>query len=184
MKIGYARVSTDDQEAGQQAQLRELQAVGCEKVYEERLSGKDARRPQLQAVLEFIREGDVLCVTRLDRLARSTSDLLDIAEQLRKKRAGLTVLDIPGLDTSSPTGELILTLFGAVATFERRLMLERQKEGIAKAKAEGKYKGRPPSVDAIEVRRLKAEGVGPATIARKLGIGRASVYRALAGAAV
>lgn len=180
MRIGYARVSTEDQEAGRLAQVRELEAAGCEKVYTECLSGKDATRPQLQAMLEFAREGDVLYVTRLDRLARSTSDLLAIAERLRKRGAGLTVLDIPGLDTSSPTGELILTLFGAVATFERRLMLERQKEGIARAHAEGKYKGRPPTIDTAEVRRLKTEGVGPAAIARKLGIARASVYRALA----
>lgn len=184
MKIGYVRVSTQDQDAGHAAQVRELKAAGCDKVYEERLSGKNALRPQLQAMLDFVREGDVVVVTKLDRLARSTADLLTIAARLRTKGAGLSVLDVPGLDTSSPSGELILSILGSIAQFERRIMLERQKEGIAKAKADGKYRGRPASINPAEVHRLKAEGQGPASIARSLGIGRASVYRALAGAEV
>jgi DNA invertase Pin-like site-specific DNA recombinase len=180
VKIGYARVSTSEQDAGHAAQVRELEAAGCGKLFEERASGKSAARPQLQGMLEFVRDGDVVVVTKLDRLARSTTDLLSIADRLRKRGTGLSVLDVPGLDTTSPSGELILAILGSIAQFERRIMLERQREGITKAKAEGKYNGRPPSIDTVEVRRLKAEGVGPAEIARKMNIGRASVYRALA----
>jgi DNA invertase Pin-like site-specific DNA recombinase len=183
MVVAYARVSTTDQEAGLEAQLRDLEAAGAAKIFQEQVSSV-GQRPQLAACLDYIREGDVLTVTRLDRLARSTAHLLTIVETIEKKGAALHVLDL-ALDTSSATGRLMLTMIGAVAEFERSLMLERQREGIAKAKAAGRYKGRAPTARAKleQIRALKAEGVGASEIARRLSIGRASVYRLL-GAAV
>jgi DNA invertase Pin-like site-specific DNA recombinase len=181
MLIGYARTSTAEQEAGLAAQERDLRAVGCERVFSERVSSVSPTRPQLAAALDFVREGDKLVVTRLDRLARSMANLLEIAERLKAKGVALQVLD-PAMDTASATGELVFLMFGALAQFERRLMLERQREGIAKAKAEGKYKGRAPTArnKADEIMRLRAEGVRPTDIARKLGISRLSVYRVAA----
>lgn len=180
MLVGYARTSTADQVAGLDAQERDLRAAGVEKLFAERVSSV-APRAQLEAALDFVREGDTLIVTKLDRLARSTADLLGIVARLDVKGVGLKVLAMGGgeLDTRTPTGRLMLTLLGGVAEFERGMMLERQREGIAKAKSEGRYTGRQPTAQrqADEVRRLKAEGVRPVDIARKLGIGRASVYR-------
>jgi DNA invertase Pin-like site-specific DNA recombinase len=180
MQIGYARTSTLDQSAGFQAQIRDLKAAGCEKLFKEQVSSV-AARPKLDAALDFIRKGDALVVVKLDRLARSTADLLRIMEDLRSKGATLKVLDM-SLDTGTATGKLMFTIIGAIATFEREMMLERQREGIAKAKAEGRYKGRKPTAraKADQAKALKAEGVGASEIARRLGIGRASVYRALA----
>lgn len=179
MKLGYARVSTFGQDAGFEAQLRDLQAAGCEKIFQERISAL-GRREQLDAAVEFAREGDSLIVTKLDRLARSTQDLLQIAERVRAKGADLHILNL-GADTSTATGKLIFTIIGAIAEFERQLMIERQIEGIARAKAQGKYKGRKPTAraKAAEVHALRAAGVGASDIARQLGIARASVYRCL-----
>jgi len=134
----------------------------------------------LEGCLDFIREGDTLVVTKLDRLARSTQHLLEVADHVRLKGAALHILDL-GTDTTTATGKLMLTVIGAIACFERELMLERQREGIAKAKAQGKYKGRKPTAraQAVEVKALRADGVRPVDIARRLGIGRASVYRVL-----
>ena len=185
MLIGYARTSTADQEAGYEAQLRDLETAGAEKVFGERVSSVDiAARGQLAAALDFVREGDKLLVTRLDRLARSVAHLLDIVAVLEKKGVALRILSMD-VDTSTPTGRLLLTMLGAVAEFERAIMLERQREGIAKARAAGRYKGRQPTArrQVAEVRRLRAEGIGASEIARRLGIGRASVYRVLAEAA-
>jgi DNA invertase Pin-like site-specific DNA recombinase len=182
MIVGYARTSTVEQQAGLEAQERDLKAAGCGKVFAERVSSV-AQRQQLEAALEFVREGDVVVVTKMDRLARSVSDLLSIVAKLEAKGVALRVLSMGGqsLDTGNPTGKLMLTMLGAVAEFERGLMLERQREGIAKAKAEGRYTGRAPTAkrQATDVLRLKAEGVRPVDIARQLGIGRASVYRIL-----
>jgi DNA invertase Pin-like site-specific DNA recombinase len=179
MNLGYARVSTADQQAGYDAQLRELAAAGVERVFQEKTSAV-ATRPQLDAVLDWLRPGDVLTVTRLDRLARSTRQLLDIAEQVKAKGATLRVLNLG--DTGTATGQLVFTVIGAIAEFERRLMLERQREGIAAAKAAGKYKGRAPTAraKAEQIRELDAQGVDRAEIARRLEIGRTSVYRVLA----
>ncbi len=179
MKVGYARTSTLEQQAGLDAQIRDLTAAGTEKIFSEQVSAV-GKRPQLEGALDFIREGDILIVTKLDRLARSTQHLLEIAQRVKAKRADLAILNL-GADTSTATGKLIFTIIGAVGTFERELMLERQREGIAKAKAEGRYRGRKPTARAraAEVRALKADGVRPADIARQLGIGRASVYRVL-----
>ena len=187
MIVGYARTSTIEQDAGLEAQQRDLRAAGAEKVFVEQVSSVAARRPQLEAALDFVRDGDTLVATKPDRIGRSTEDLLAIVRRLEGKGVGLVVLSMGGqrVDTRTATGKLMLTMLAAVATFERDLMLERQREGIAKAKAEGKYKGRAPTArrQAAEVSRLKAAGVGPVDIARQLGIGRASVYRILADAA-
>ena len=179
MKVGYARTSTLEQKAGFESQVRELQDTGCEKVFREQVSSVGERQ-QLAAALDFIRDGDTLVVTKLDRLARSVAHLVEITEALKAKRGNLQVLAM-GLDTSNATGRLMLNVIGSVAQFEREMMLERQREGIAKAKAEGKYKGRMPTAraKAAQVHTLKRQGKGPTEIARLLRIGRASVYRIL-----
>jgi DNA invertase Pin-like site-specific DNA recombinase len=179
MLIGYARTSTLDQVAGYDAQRRELKAAGCEKFYCEQVSSV-AVRAKLDAALEELRAGDVLVVTKLDRLARSMKNLMDIVEQITSKGASLRILAM-NLDTATPTGRLMLNMLGSVAQFEREMMLERQREGIAKAKGDGKYKGRAPTAmrKADEVKALAAKGVGATEIAKQLKIGRASVYRAL-----
>jgi DNA invertase Pin-like site-specific DNA recombinase len=182
MLIGYARTSTVEQDAGLEAQQRDLAATGCEKVFSEKVSSV-ATRPQLKLAMDYARAGDALVVTKPDRLARSTADLLNILATLEAKGVGLVVLSIGGerVDSRNPTSKLILTILGGVSAWEREIMLERQKEGIAKAKGEGKYKGRAPTAQAkaAEVLRLKAEGMGATAIATRLGIGRASVYRVL-----
>jgi DNA invertase Pin-like site-specific DNA recombinase len=182
MLVGYARTSTVEQEAGLEAQARDLAAAGCERIFAERVSSI-GRRAELEAAIAFMRQGDALVVTKPDRLARSVTDLLGIVERLEAKGVALRVLSMGGaeVDTRHPTGRLMLTMLGAVAEFERALMLERQREGIAKAKGEGKYQGRAPTAQrqAEAVRQMKAEGVRPTEIARRLGIGRASVYRIL-----
>ena len=182
MLIGYARTSTTEQEAGLQAQQRDLDAAGCERVYAEHVSSV-APRDRLKLAVEFAREGDTLVVTKVDRLARSTVGLWDIVRQLDAKGVGLRVLNLGGetVDTRSATGRLILNIFAGFAQFEREMMLERQREGIAKAKGEGKYKGRKPTAraKAEDARKLHGEGKNVSEIAKALGIGRASVYRAL-----
>jgi DNA invertase Pin-like site-specific DNA recombinase len=181
MIVGYARTSTLDQTAGLEAQQRDLTKAGCEKVFVEQVSSVDVKaRDKLAEALEFIREGDTIVVTKLDRLARSVAHLLEILEAIDAKGASLRILDM-AIDTITPNGRLMLNILGSVAQFEREIMLERQREGIAKAKAEGKYKGRKPTAraKAKEVLGLNAEGVGATDIARRVGIGRASVYRIL-----
>jgi DNA invertase Pin-like site-specific DNA recombinase len=162
--------------------VKELQTAGCEKIFQEQASSR-SNRPQLQAALEFVRDGDVFMVTRLDRLARSVADLMGIIDTLEQKRVGLRILNL-GMDTQTPTGRLMLAVLGGVAQFEREVMLERQREGIAKAKAAGKYRGRKPVTvgGRQEVVRLAAEGLTKATIARQLNLGEATVYRILAAA--
>ncbi len=181
MKIGYVRTSTLEQVAGFEFQIEELKQEGCEKLFQEQVSSV-AQREQLSLALGFIRQGDTLVVTKLDRLARSTKHLGEIVELIREKEAYLQILNL-GIDTSSATGELVLNLLGAVAQFERQMMLERQREGIAKAKSEGKYLGRKPTARAKsdKVLELKAQGMNATAIAKELGIGRASVYRIFNG---
>jgi DNA invertase Pin-like site-specific DNA recombinase len=177
--VGYARTSTVDQDAGFQAQRRDLQAAGCTKIFSEQVSSV-TEREQLNAAIDYLREGDVLVATKLDRLARSMRHLLQIVDAVKEKRASLRVLGM-SLDTETATGTMMLQVLGAVAEHERSLMLERQREGIAKAKAEGKYRGRARTAmaKAGEVEALLAKGVNPTEVARKLGIGRSSVYRAM-----
>lgn len=178
--VGYARTSTTNQKAGLEAQRRDLKAAGCTKIFHEELSAVATARPELDRALDYVREGDTMIVTKPDRLARSTSDLLDIAKRLEGKGVTLRILSM-NVDTATPTGRLMLTLLGGIATFERDLMLERQREGIAKARADGKYKGRAPTArrKADDVIRLRAEGMTGDGIAAQLGIGRASVFRIL-----
>ncbi len=181
--IGYARTSTLEQKAGFDAQIRDLKAAGCcdRDIYREQVSSV-AERPELDLLLgRILRAGDVLIVTKLDRLARSVVDLLGIVARARALGAELRVLGSP-IDTSTPTGGLVLTLLGAIAQFEREMMLERQREGIAAAKAKGLYKGRKPTVrlQGAEIGRLAAEGVSNAEIARRLGVHRSNVGRVLA----
>lgn len=183
MLIGYARTSTTDQTAGIEAQERDLRAAGAERIFSEQVSSI-GQRDRLAECLAYLRDGDALVVSKPDRLARSTAELLAIEADLSKRGIGLIVLSMGGerLDTRNPTSKLMLTILAGVATWEREIMLERQREGIAKAQAEGKYKGRPASLDAAEIRRLAASGRGPATISRELNIARSSVYRVLNGA--
>lgn len=181
MIVGYARTSTLDQKAGLDAQVDELAAAGCEKVFQEQVSSVDVdARLRLTEAMEFVREGDTLIVTRLDRLARSVAHLMQIVAKLQEKGVALRVLAM-GVDTSTTTGKLMLTILGGIAEFEREIMLERQREGIAKAKAAGKYRGRKPTAQAKadEVLQLTASGLGASEIAKQVGISRASVYRIL-----
>ena len=182
--VGYARTSTVEQEAGLEAQVAELQAAGCTRIFAEQVSSVDAVRPELKAALEYLRDGDEFICTRPDRLARSTVDLLRLVEDLTKRGVIVKLLSM-NIDTSTATGKLFLTLMAGIATFERELMLERQRAGIAKAKAAGKYRGRAPTARAktSDVLRLKAEGKTVAQIAHAVGISRASVYRAFGEAA-
>ena len=176
--IGYARVSS----AGQSLDIQRehLLAAGCEKVFEEKRSGTSTEgREQLSQTLDYVRDGDVLVVTRLDRLARSMIDLRGIVDRLTGKQVGFRALQQGAIDTTRSDGRLMLNILASFAEFETDIRKERQLDGIAKAKAEGKYTGRKPSVPSDEVRKLHSDGVGPAEIARRLGIGRASVYRAL-----
>jgi len=179
MLIGYARTSTLEQDAGLDAQTRDLKAIGCEKVFSEKVSSVAPRR-QLDTALDFLREDDTLVITKLDRLARSVVHLGEIISVIEKKGANLRI-EALGIDTGTATGKLMLNVLGSVSQFEREMMLERQREGIAKAKAEGKYRGRKQSINGNEVRRLRDEGLGASQIAKRLGIGRASVYRLLSG---
>jgi DNA invertase Pin-like site-specific DNA recombinase len=179
MLVGYARTSTLDQEAGLEAQLRELQDLGCEKVFHEQASSV-APRKALEQALEFTREGDTLVVTKLDRLARSVPHMWEIMRKLQAKSVGIRIINL-GIDTNTPTGKLMLNVLGGVAEFEREMMLERQREGIAKAKAEGRYRGRKPTAraKADQIKVLHGQGVKLSEIARRLEIGKASVHRVL-----
>jgi DNA invertase Pin-like site-specific DNA recombinase len=177
MRIGYARVSTDDQD--NTIQVEALERAGCSTIRQEKASGTSTNgRPELAAILDFIREGDTLVVTRIDRLARSIADLQTIVARLKARGAKLRATEQP-IDTSTAAGKAFLDMLGVFAEFETNLRRERQMEGIAKAKAAGAYKGRRSSIDPTQVRELRARGIGPAEIARRLNIARASVYRAL-----
>lgn len=175
---GYARVSTLDQDPSIQEET--LRNAGCDIIRSEKVSGSSRKgREELERLLEFLRPGDTLMVTRIDRLARSMGDLQDIVRSLKEKGADLKATEQP-IDTSTAAGKAFLDMLGVFAEFENNLRRERQMDGIAKAKAAGKYQGRKASIDRDVVERLKAEGMGPTAIATKLGIGRASVYRVLA----
>ncbi|WP_347310069.1 recombinase family protein [Defluviimonas sp. SAOS-178_SWC] len=166
-------------QAGLEAQRESLRAVGCERIWEEQVSSVGVR-DALGEALSFSREGDTLVVTKLDRLARSVRHLGELVEALESRQVGLRVLDL-GLDTGTATGKLILNVLGSVAQFEREMMLERQREGIAKAKAEGKYKGRKPTARIMrqEIERLVGEHLAKRVVAERLGISERSVYRTL-----
>jgi DNA invertase Pin-like site-specific DNA recombinase len=182
MLIGYARTSTVDQKAGLSGQHRDLEAAGCTKIFSEEISSVAAHRGQLEAAIDFAREGDTFIVTKLDRLARSVAHLLDITGRLTAKGVSLRIISMQ-MDTSTPTGKLMLTMLGGIAEFERELMLERQKEGIAKAKADGKYKGRKPTAMAKkdQIIKLRNDGLTIAAIVEQTGVSRSSVHRIIAG---
>jgi DNA invertase Pin-like site-specific DNA recombinase len=161
--IGYARVSSTGQDHA--TQIERLKAHGCEKIYEEKQSGLDKERPQLARALDKVREGDVLVVTKLDRLARSASHLYQIVDTLSAEGAGLRVLDDGGIDTTARSGKLLFGILASFAEFETALRKERQMEGIARAKAEGRTGGRPKTVNEVEIRRLRSEGLAVPQIA-------------------
>ena len=175
---GYARVSTLDQDLG--IQRTALKAAGCRVIRAEKASGTRRNdRTELQVLLDFVQPGDTLVVTRIDRLARSIKDLQDIVHELKGKCVALRATEQP-VDTGTAAGKAFLDMLGVFAEFETNLRRERQLEGIKAAKEKGIYKGRKPSIDAAEVRRLREqEKLGPTAIAKRLGIGRASVYRVL-----
>jgi DNA invertase Pin-like site-specific DNA recombinase len=173
IQVGYARTSTCDQQAGLDAQIRDLKAAGCEEIFSEQVSAL-AQRDRLKEALRFVRRNDTLVCCKPDRLARSTTDLLRIVDDFDCRGVGLIMLSMGGqrIDTRSPTGKLMITMLAAVAEFERGLLLERQREGVAKAKQEGKYKGRQPTARAkaaAEVIKFDAQGLQRAEIARRAG---------------
>ncbi|WP_219847341.1 recombinase family protein [Burkholderia multivorans] len=178
--IGYARVSTGSQSLAEQR--AELKAAGCIRLFEEKASGAKRDRPELVRLLDHLRSGDVVTVTRLDRLARSTRDLLEIADRLRAIGAGLRSLAEPWADTTSPAGRMVLTVFAGIADFERSLILSRTSAGRKAAKARGVRFGRPPALTPDQVdqaRRLRAEGLSVPAVAERLRVHATTVYRAL-----
>jgi DNA invertase Pin-like site-specific DNA recombinase len=182
MLIGYARTSTTDQHAGFEAQLVELKAYGCERMYQEQVSAV-ASRGELDRAIDMLREGDKLVVTKLDRLARNVMHMGELLQQIESKGAGLVILSLGSetVDTSTATGKLILNMMVSVAQFEREMMKERQVEGIKRAQAEGKYKGRVPTAmkQANKVKALVDAGVTRVQVQEQLGISKASYYRCL-----
>lgn len=179
MLVGYARVSSQDQDLS--IQIEALEAGGCDRIFSEKQSGRNSdNRHALAEAMEFAREGDTLIVSRLDRLARSTRDLHNLLAALDQKGVGFRCLAQDGVDTTTTAGQLTLAILGAVSVFEADLRAERQAEGIAKAKAAGKYTGRQPVIDYGQVKKLHQQGVNPTELAALLSISRTSVYRALA----
>lgn len=175
--IGYARVSSTDQNLDSQEST--LHAAGCDVIRSEKRSGTTTvGREELRTVLDFLRQGDVLMVTRIDRLARSIGDLQDIVRSVKARGASLKATEQP-IDTSTAAGKCFLDMLGVFAEFETNLRRERQLEGIAEAKLRGVYKGRKPTIEVIKIQSLAEQGFGATKIAKQLGIGRASVYRAL-----
>jgi DNA invertase Pin-like site-specific DNA recombinase len=174
---GYARVSTTGQDLGLQREV--LERAGCTAIREEKVSGTSRKgRSELQILMEFLRKGDTLMVTRIDRLARSIKDLQDIVHELKAKGVALKATEQP-IDTGSAAGKCFLDMLGVFAEFETNLRRERQMEGIAKAKAAGVYKGRPVTVDRAGIIKARAEGLQPRTIARYFGCALSTVYEAL-----
>lgn len=180
LSIGYARVSTGGQSLDDQRAI--LKAAGCIRLFEEKVSGAKRDRPELERMLDHLRAADVVTVTRLDRLARSTRDLLEIADRLREIGAGLRSLAEPWADTTTPAGRMVLTVFAGIADFERSLILSRTSSGREAAQARGVRFGRPPALtdDQIEkARRMIAEGAPMKAAAERLHVHATTLYRAL-----
>jgi DNA invertase Pin-like site-specific DNA recombinase len=176
-RIGYARVSTIDQDL--QVQLDRLRKEGCEIIRSEKVSGVSREgRAELATVIEFLRQDDELVVTRLDRLGRDTRDVLNIVHECRQRGAFVTILD-PHVTTRGEMGQIILTVLGMVAQMERRFIKERQRDGIERAKADGRYQGARPRLDYALVHQLHSEGHGVSTISKKINCSRMQVYRIL-----
>ncbi len=187
MRIGYVRVSTLEQHEDRQ-KVELIDKANVEKIFLDKLSGKNTERPQLQAMLEFAREGDTIYVSEFSRLARSTKDLLDIVQKLKDKQVQVISLK-ENFDTSTPAGELAMTMFAAIATFERKIMLERQKEGIALAKEQGRYKGRkeadkPANWPDLVVKYQCREIPSVSELVRICGCSRPTVYKWLKSSGV
>jgi DNA invertase Pin-like site-specific DNA recombinase len=183
MYIGYARVSTDDQNLD--IQLRALEQVGYKKLFQEKLSGANRQRPELMKMLEQLREGDAVIIWKLDRLARSTRDLLDIAVTIGKAGAGLKSLSEPWADTTTAAGRMVLTVFAGIAEFERELIRERTGTGRIAALRRGVRFGRPASLSldqATLAKRLLDEGKSAKEVAKTFGVNRSTIYRATAAA--
>lgn len=176
MIVGYARVSTQDQSLD--VQIAALTAAQCQKVFAEKKSGTNNQREQLQAALEFVREGDTLVVTRLDRFARSQVDLHNMVKLLTDKGVGFRCTEQAGIDTTTSMGKLLIGVLASVAEFETDIRKERQREGIDAAKAEGRYKGGKTRIDPARVRAMLSEGMGPGAVAKALGCSRMTVHRA------
>jgi DNA invertase Pin-like site-specific DNA recombinase len=180
--IGYARVSSNDQDTSIQAAA--LRKAGCAVVRVEKASGKSREgRDELASILEFIRPGDVLVVTKLDRLGRNTRDALNLVHELDERGACLRVLE-PAIDTCGPMGRMVLTVLGMVAEMELSFLKDRQRAGIEAAKAKGVYKGRPPTFDRAKILELRKQGMGATAIAEAVGCKRGNVYKALKTAGV
>jgi len=177
MIVGYARVSTTDQCLD--VQMDELTAQGCERIFQDQASGTNRDRAGLIEMLQFVREGDSIVVSRLDRFARSLTDLFQLLDELSRKGVAFQCVH-QSIDTSSSAGKLTLAILGAVAEFENDIRRERQRAGIAKAKANGIYKGRRAGIDAERVREMVAQGMSVGAIASQLGCHRQSIYRLLA----
>lgn len=176
-RIGYARVSTSSQDLD--IQIAKLKDAGCEIVRSETGSGASRDdRTELETVMEFLRKGDELVVHRLDRLGRSTRDVLNLVHELDVKGASLRILE-PEITTAGNMGRMVITVLGMVADMELKFIRDRQRAGIDAAKGKGVYKGRQKRVDDVEIRKLASEGVTKAQIARDLGVSRMTVYRAL-----
>jgi DNA invertase Pin-like site-specific DNA recombinase len=181
--IGYARTSTFDQKNGLDAQIAELKSSGCDKIFSEQVSSTAMpERLQLEKALEYIREGDgdIFVVTKLDRFARNLETAIALEKRIAAKGATLKILSM-GIDTATPTGRLMFNVLGSVAQFEREIMLERQKEGISRAKAQGKFRGRKPTVrlQSADIKRLHEDNLSNAEIARRLNVHRSNVGRVL-----
>ncbi|NMY49282.1 recombinase family protein [Pseudomonas sp. WS 5027] len=181
LMLGYARVSTDDQDLT--LQRDHLRAAGCNKLFAEKVSGARRVRPELDRMLDHLRPGDVVTVTRLDRLARSTRDLLDIAERIRNCGAGLRSLAEPWVDTTSPAGRMVMTVFAGIAEFERSLILERTRTGREAAKARGVQFGPRPALTKAQIdharRLIDQDDFTVKAAAELLGVHRSTLYRAL-----
>lgn len=177
MIVGYARVNTTGQSLA--VQQDELESHGCERIFEDKATSTNRDRPGLTEMLGFVRERDIIMVSRVDRFARSLSDLFQMLDLLNDKGVAFQCLH-QSIDTGTSTGKPTLAILGAVAEFENDLRRERQRDGIAKAKAGGIYKGRKPSIDVEQIAMLREAGMGPSAIAKQLGINRQSVYRLLA----
>lgn len=185
MLIGYARVSTEDQDL--RLQCDALKEAGCKRTFEEKVSGAKRDRPELIEMIEQLRDDDTVVVTRLDRLARSTRDLLDISEKLKDVGAGLRSLAEPWADTTSPAGRIVTTVFDGIAEFERELISQRTSSGRVAAKARGVRSGRPPKLTLDQIalgERLVNEGNSVREAAKLLKWHHATLYRALTAAAL
>ena len=176
MKIGYARVSSDEQTLD--VQLEQLEKIGCDKIFQEKASGKSADREELTRLIDFARDGDVIHVTKVDRIARNTIDALQIADQLNHKGAGIVFHDLGDLDINSDVGRVIYTTISAFAEMERKRILQRCNEGRARARAEGRHLGRfPDKTLHLRIQELAEQGMNKHAISKELGCSRTTVYK-------